>query len=240
MKREAVKKASIEEIRARFDADVDRFSNLETGQSAAIDAPLVLELITGSAAAVTPHATALLDIGCGAGNFTLKLLERLPGLDVTLVDLSRPMLDRAVERIRAAGARSVTAVQGDIREVQCGEGCFDVVVAAAVLHHLRADGEWRAVMEKIHRSLRAGGSLWVADLIEHQLGPVQDLMWRRYGDYLCALEGPEYRDRVYSYVQYEDTPAPLLYQTDCAKHAGFSAVEVLHKNGCFAAWGAVK
>ena len=32
-------KSTVEEIRQRFDKDVERFSNLETGQSATIDAP---------------------------------------------------------------------------------------------------------------------------------------------------------------------------------------------------------
>lgn len=91
--------ASPEQIRERFDNDVERFSRLETGQSSTIDAPLVLDLIAEAAAAVTPGATALLDVGCGAGNYTLKLLERLPDMDVTLIDLSRPKLDRAVERV---------------------------------------------------------------------------------------------------------------------------------------------
>ena len=67
-------KSSVEEIRRRFDNDVERFSDLETGQSATIDAPLVMDLITAAAAEVCPQATASLDIGCGAGNYTLKLL----------------------------------------------------------------------------------------------------------------------------------------------------------------------
>src|SRR5690606_5823787 len=92
-------KSTVDEIRRRFDNDVERFSNLETAQQATIDAPLVMELVTASAASVTPQATSMLDIGCGAGNYTLKLLERLRRLEVTLVDLSRPMLTRAVERI---------------------------------------------------------------------------------------------------------------------------------------------
>src|SRR5260221_13466325 len=82
------RKASVEEIRDRFDRDVERFSNLETGQTATVDAALALDLIAGSAARATPAARALLDIGCGAGNFTLKVLERLPQLDCTLIDLS--------------------------------------------------------------------------------------------------------------------------------------------------------
>ena len=93
------KKSSVDEIRARFDRDVERFSNLETGQSATIDAPLVLELITSAAAATNPGARHALDVGCGAGNYSLKLLQKLPGIAVDLIDLSRPMLDRAVERI---------------------------------------------------------------------------------------------------------------------------------------------
>ena len=43
-------KSSVEQIRQRFDNEVERFSNLETGQSATMDAPLVLELITSAAA----------------------------------------------------------------------------------------------------------------------------------------------------------------------------------------------
>lgn len=88
-------KSSVDEIRRRFDNDVERFSNLETGQSATIDAPLSLELVIEVAARLKPDATAVLDVGCGAGNYSLKLLGRLPNLDVTLLDLSRPMLGRA-------------------------------------------------------------------------------------------------------------------------------------------------
>ena len=172
---EKVMKASVEEIRKRFDNDVERFSNLETGQSATIDAPLVLELISASAAAVTPRAKSLLDIGCGAGNFPLKLLERLPGMSVTLIDLSRPMLDRAVERLQ--DITIVEAIQCDIREADFEEESFDIVVAAAVLHHLRTDQEWSSVFSSIYEALRPGGSFWIADLVEHSLPEVQALMW---------------------------------------------------------------
>src|SRR4051812_38950103 len=98
-------KSSVDEIRRRFDNDVERFSNLETGQSATMDAPLVLDLIAEAAAGTTPGARAVVDIGCGAGNYSVRLLRQyagaagatdagatLPRIDCTLVDLSRPML----------------------------------------------------------------------------------------------------------------------------------------------------
>src|SRR5882724_3471968 len=92
-------KSTVDQIRARFDADVERFSKLETGQQAAMDAPLILDIIASSAACHVQPQAKLLDIGCGAGNFTLRVLNQVSPLDCVLVDLSQPMLDRARERV---------------------------------------------------------------------------------------------------------------------------------------------
>ena len=232
-------KSTVEEIRQRFDQDVERFSNLETGQSATIDSPLSLDLIANVAAVTTPEATALLDIGCGAGNYTLKILQRLPRLEVTLVDLSRPMLDRAEQRVAAAGASHITLHQTDIRELDLPEASFDLVVAASVFHHLRSDDEWQAVFAKVRRSLRVGGSFWIFDLVEHSSPAVHQLMWQRYGEYLQNLRDATYRAHVEAYVEHEDTPRSLMYQLDLLRASGFGKLEVLHKNSCFAAFGGV-
>lgn len=233
-------KSTVDEIRQRFDADVERFSNLETGQSATVDAPLVMALVAQAAAATTPHARHVLDVGCGAGNYTLKLLERLPSLDITLIDLSQPMLDRARERVSQATSGRIATIQGDIRKVDLPDQAFDIVLAAAVLHHLRADQEWREVFEKFHRILRPGGSVWVFDLVESSIPAVQKLMHQQYGDYLTRLKDESCRDHVFAYVEKEDTPRPLLFQLDLLRQVGFAQVEVLHKNLCFAAFGAIK
>jgi tRNA (cmo5U34)-methyltransferase len=233
-------KSTVEQIRERFDNDVERFSNLETGQTATIDAPLTLDLIASVAAATTPFATHLLDIGCGAGNYTLKILQRLPNLNVTLVDLSRPMLDRAVQRVRPVTNGDIRTAQGDIRDLDLGDSQFDIIVASAVFHHLREDGEWSGVFRKCHRALRPGGSIWISDLVAHPNREVQAVMWERYGAYLEQLKGPAYRDQVFAYIEQEDTPRPALYQVDLLREAGFREVELLHKNGCFAAFGAIK
>jgi tRNA (cmo5U34)-methyltransferase len=236
--RETRMKSTVEQIRARFDNDVERFSNLETGQSATIDAPPVLELISQAATATNPGARDLLDIGCGAGNYSLKLLQTLPDLNVTLIDLSRPMLERAEQRLRPATKGHIEVVQGDVRDLDLGEARFDVIVAAAVLHHLRTDAEWVAVFAKFFKALRPGGSIWISDLIEHSTAAIQELMWRRYGEYLVGLKDEAYRDTVFAYVTQEDTPRPLMYQIELLRKVGFRQVEILHKTNVFAAFGA--
>jgi tRNA (cmo5U34)-methyltransferase len=236
-----MQKSSVDEIRTRFDNDVERFSNLETGQSATMDAPLVLDLITDAAAATNPSARDALDIGCGAGNYTLKLLTKLPRLNCTLVDLSQPMLDRASQRIaQSNSAGTITPVQSDIRDFDLGENRFDIILAAAVLHHLREDGQWHTAFAKFHRALRLGGSIWISDLVNHAIAPVQSMMWNRYGNYLANLRDENYRTAVFAYVEKEDTPRPVTFQLDLLKSVGFKTTEILHKNSCFAAFGAIK
>jgi tRNA (cmo5U34)-methyltransferase len=149
MKTPLDRKSSTEEIRRRFDADVERFSNMETGQQATVDAPLAMELITRAALAVTHPIRSVLDIGCGAGNNTLKLLQFVNPLDCDLVDVSRPMLERARERVGAANKGRTTILQGDFRTLDLPAGRFDVIVAAAVLHHLRDERDWENAFRKI-------------------------------------------------------------------------------------------
>ena len=237
---EKTAKSTVAQIKERFDNDVERFSNLETGQISTIDATLSMELITHAAATMNPAARDVLDIGCGAGNYTLKLLQRLPNINVLLVDLSAAMLARARERLAGASSRAVETMQGDIREVELGKEKFDVIMAAAVFHHLRAEKEWMQVFRKCYTALRPGGSLWISDLIDHSLPGVQSIMRNRYGDYLSGLKGAQYRDHVFSYIEQEDSPRSLVFQLDLLRGAGFRHVEVLHKNSVFAAFGALK
>lgn len=233
-------KSTVEEIRQRFDADVERFSNLATGQSATVDAPLAMTLVAEAAAAVTPQARHVVDVGCGAGNYTLKLLQMIPGLDVTLIDLSQPMLDRAYERIKTETPGTITRVQGDIRTISLPAAGCDIIVASAVLHHLRTDDEWKAVFTAFYQALRPGGSIWIFDLIESSIPQIQKLMWKRYGEYLTAFKNEQYRDQVFAYIEQEDTPRSLMFQLDLLRAVGFPQVEVLHKNSSFAAFGAIK
>jgi tRNA (cmo5U34)-methyltransferase len=236
----ATSKSTVHEIRQRFDAEIDRYSNLETGQVATVDARLAMSLVAEAAAVTTPHAKHLLDVGCGAGNYTLKLLERMPNLNVTLVDLSQVMLDRAVARIQPNTNGSVAAIQSDIREIDLGQGRFEVILASAVLHHLRTDDEWRTVFQRLHDSLQPNGSIWIFDIVESPIPDVQAIHWRRYGEYLTTIGGDAYRDEMFARIIKEDTPRSVPFQLDLLRAVGFREVEILHKNSCYAAFGAVK
>ncbi|MGD9653016.1 MAG: trans-aconitate 2-methyltransferase [Candidatus Dadabacteria bacterium] len=234
------KKSTVDEIKARFDADVERFSNLETGQQAVLDAPIMLDLISRTAAAVKPDAENILDIGSGAGNNTISILRLLPGLNCDLVDLSLPMLGRARERLAAENAGEVRIFHGDFRDTALPSSRYDVVVAAAVLHHLRDDADWEGCFRKIHALMKPGGVFLVSDMVWSASPALHAIEYERYGDYLESLGGDTYREKVFAYIDKEDTPRSISYQLELMKKCGFTETDVLHKNACFAAYAGIK
>jgi tRNA (cmo5U34)-methyltransferase len=233
-------KSTVAEIKNRFDNDVERFSNLETGQVSTIDAKISLEIITESAKIINPDARTLLDIGCGAGNYTLMMLSKLPDLNCTLVDLCRPMLDRAVERVGKQTKNTVNVIQGDIRDIELKENCFDIILAGAVLHHLREEQDWEKVFNKLYKSLKPNGCLMISDLVTQDNELLTEYIRKRYADYLEKTGGQEYRQKVFDYIEKEDSPRSITYQLDLMKAAGFKTVEILHKNICFGAFCGIK
>ena len=234
------KKSSTKEIKARFDNDVERFSDLATGQTATIDAPLAMELITQAAYKSTLHIGRILDIGCGAGNNTIKLSQYVSPFDCDLIDLSLPMLEKARERISAVNTGKISTIQGDFRNIDLPDQGYDVILAAAVLHHLRNEQDWESTFRKLYRLTAPGGGVWITDMVSHENDAIQSLMWERYGEYLCSVGGEEYRTKVFDYIDKEDSPRPVTYQLDLLRKVGFKNIELLHKSSNFAAFGAIK
>ena len=240
MKTPLTKKFTVEEIKERFDQDVERFSNLETGQQAVVDAPIMLELISKLAGGIKPDVVNMLDIGAGAGNNTISILRERPGINCDLIDISAAMLERAKDRISQEQVGQVRIFQSDFRDLTLPHSHYDLVIAAAVLHHLRDDEDWESSFKKIYDLLKDGGAFFISDMVHHQHEAIQGAMWERYGKHLESIGGAEYKEKVFDYIDKEDSPRSLSYQMDLMKKVGFKTVDVLHKNSCFAAFVGIK
>ncbi|MDR0704549.1 MAG: class I SAM-dependent methyltransferase [Planctomycetaceae bacterium] len=233
-------KISIDELRRQFDGEVDRFSNERTGQTSSVDAPLILSIFETSIARMYPNAQRLLDVGCGAGNFSLRITRKLPQLKLTLLDLSSKMLQKAQERILAEHFVVEETIQSDIAHAELPDSKFDIVVAAASLHHLRERQDWKNVFGQIYRSLIPGGSFWMSDLIRHENETIELLQKERYAEYLCGLRDQSYQQHVFEYIDRSDTPETLEFLLRTLEESGFRQIDIIHKNIVFAALVAVK
>src|SRR5690606_17683656 len=132
---------------------------------------------------------------------------------------------------------NVRAVKGDFRTVALDNEKFDVIIATAVLHHLRDDDDWESAFSRLYRLLKPGGSLWIFDLVEQLSISLQNYIYTDlYGKYLVSLKDEQYRDAVFAYIAKEDSPRSLVYQLQLLERVGFETVDVLHKNLCFASF----
>lgn len=77
-------------------------------------------------------------------------------------------------------------------------------------------------------------------MVHHQHSAIHNAMWDRYGEHLESVGGHDYRDKVFEYIEVEDSPRSLSYQLELMKKVGFTTVDVLHKNSCFAAFVGIK
>jgi tRNA (cmo5U34)-methyltransferase len=230
----------MDELRRLFDDDVERFSNEQTGQTSAVDAPLVLSIFEDTIAKMYPKAERMLDIGCGAGNFSLRIARKLPQLKLTLLDLSDKMINRAVERLTAENLTVEETIQTDVAQIELPRDKFDIAVAASSLHHLRTKDDWEKVFGQIYGSLVKGGSFWMSDLIRHENEIVESLQKERYGEYLTSTNDEVYKQRIFDNIARNDTPETLQFIQKTLGETGFNQIDILHKNTVFAALVAVK
>ncbi|MBV8450333.1 MAG: class I SAM-dependent methyltransferase [Hyphomicrobiales bacterium] len=71
---------------------------------------------------------SVLDVGCGTGATTLELSRRVsPNGKVVGIDISRPMLSFARQRLEAAGFPQTRFEEGDAQTRRLSEGGFDLV-----------------------------------------------------------------------------------------------------------------
>lgn len=95
---------------------------------------------------MVPQWSSVLECAAGTGEFSLAVAEKAGA--VTCTDLSQAMLDRAERKARRRGFTNISFAVRNLIDLPEGDGMYDVVIAANVLHLLshpeKALGElWR-------------------------------------------------------------------------------------------------
>lgn len=104
----------------------------------------------------------VLDLGCGTGNVTAFLLERLEGdVNVVAVDPSPGMRDKCSARFDEVGAVDVR--DGNALDIPGAGEDYDCIFSNLALHHVRPEQRPDCASE-LFRVLRPGGRLVYADM----------------------------------------------------------------------------
>jgi 2-polyprenyl-3-methyl-5-hydroxy-6-metoxy-1,4-benzoquinol methylase len=138
------------------------------------------------------HLHAVIDIGCGPGDVVIRLARAAPGVSITAIDGSGPMIALARESVREAGLEGrITPKQGYVPGLEPGAHTFDAVLSKDLLHHLPDPAVfWSEVM----RLGRAGAAVYVMDLVR----PSTHEAARRIVEAVAASESPILRQDFYN------------------------------------------
>lgn len=104
-----------------------------------------------------PEAPSILDLGCGPGEISQRLLELLPGASLLGLDLDAGHLALARQRCAAFGDRAAFE-EGDAVELALEDDRFDLTVCR---HLLQAVPHAERVVANLARVTRPGGTLHV-------------------------------------------------------------------------------
>ncbi len=103
---------------------------------------------------------AILEIGCGTGNFLLQAAKTFPGARLAGVDIDDESLAKARDKVQQAGLAGRVSIHKE--KVDDAANTFDAVVMIEVLHEIAPDFR-PAVVAAAARTLKAGGWMVIID-----------------------------------------------------------------------------
>jgi SAM-dependent methyltransferase len=121
----------------------------------------------------------VLEVGCGTGALWDNIAPLLPGLRLTLTDLSDGMVEAAGSAVEPLGNIELVAARTcDAQDLPFADGSFDVVVANHMLYHVPDPGGAAAEFARV---LRPGGVLLAATNGPRHLDAIADLSRQSLG-----------------------------------------------------------
>lgn len=116
------------------------------------------------------RGNTVLDVGCGPGTFTRKLANEVgsDGLAIGF-DMSKPMLEEAIDVSEKAGFNNIHYLYGDATKKVFKRGAFDAILCFAALN-LMSDPQ--AALENMRQALKPGGRIAIFTTAKSSIMPV--------------------------------------------------------------------
>jgi tRNA (cmo5U34)-methyltransferase len=232
----------MEEIRQHFD-----------GEALSFDANIVrlipyydsmIDALVSSLPFTPDDAFSVLDLGCGTGTVSERILQSFPRAHVTCLDIAENMLSMAKSKLGAfvdeGGIPRADYAHADFA-TWTGSRSFDAIVSSLALHHLPDDDSKRALFRKAFALLSPGGVFRNADIVLSADSALQALNMRKWREYMLRSVSPQEIDEKWMVSHAaEDRPAVLADQLDWLMYGGFVNVDVIWKYYNFAVYGGKK
>ncbi|MBU2509976.1 class I SAM-dependent methyltransferase [bacterium] len=213
--------------------------------------------------ATQPEASRILDIGCGTGSLSQRLLKELPNVELHCVDIDPTML-WITESLKTKFEDRIQIYRLDLRDNSWAKNFslpFDAVVSATALHWLNAC-QLNTLYQTIGQLLCSGGIFLNADHVGSESLKIQKY-WKACREKLRSIENNNASDdwdsfwssyskalkldvnKIHNHLfkDREGGPEdglPLSWHVDRLRENGFSMVDCFWRCNCDAIYGGLK
>jgi tRNA (cmo5U34)-methyltransferase len=199
------------------------------------------EMLTVLISCIAPqdgHRMRAIDLGCGTGAVSKRLLDKFPKTELTCLDMTERMLDLAKQRLSAQG--DVRYVLSDFDHFEF-DGPYDVIISSLALHHILTDQDKKRMYHKIFDALLPRGSFYNADLVQGSNDHLQDLYMNQWKDHMYkSFSRKEVDDVLIPRYEHEDSPVKLINHLRWLDEVGYRGVDIIWKYYNFAVYGGRK
>ncbi len=135
-----------------------------------------LEIVSRLITERFPVTSRVLDIGCGAGVLTERLVAA--GFHVDAADMSPDMLEYTKKRLEPYDASKYSVFQAELKKIPADDDSFDVVACIGVFGYME---DVDSAIRELKRVLRPGGTLVMS---------IRNVLHVTVFDGLCWLKAP--------------------------------------------------
>jgi len=141
-----------------------------------------------------PESARLLVVGAGTGHELVAYAQARPLWHMVGVDPSLDMLERARQKIAAAGVGAQVDLYHGTTDGLPTETSFDAATAVLVMHFLSDDGAKADFLQAISQRLRKGGLLLLADMTGQPGTPAFETIFSAWKVHWCHAHGVDIGD----------------------------------------------
>lgn len=161
----------------------------------------------------------VLDVGCGNAEIWLEMRENIPnGVCITLVDVSRAMLDKAKKKIMTYESdfkeRNIKFIYKEMDATKLSiDGIYDRVMANHMLYHIDADKR-ECLIKRMSELTKVNGKFFASTVGENHMKEIFDLIQ----GFASEAEAPSWMSQGFSLENGEEQILPYFSKVKVLKH----------------------
>ena len=174
----------------------------------------------------------ILDLGCGTGNLTQRILEYFPEAQIDALDLSEDILEES--RKRFGNQSNMNYLQADFKNMHLSEKSYDLVMSSIAIHHVQDPFKFN-LYKDVFYALKTDGLFIFADQtrgITNEIYFKNIECWKAEALKLGSTE--ENWNMWMAHQDAHDFHSPVGWHLENLKKAGFNEVDLLSK---YLMWG---